>query len=86
MTEKKLELAWEAVQDIYTTHANIYAYKFGIPTFCSFGETTYLIKITGKKIQAFYDKDEEKMESEKALKEIDKSVEVKDVDEFFKNL
>lgn len=55
---KNLELAWEAVQDIYTTHANIYAYRYGLKTFCSFGEKTYLIKIAEKKIQAFYDRDE----------------------------
>lgn len=56
---KKLELAWEAVQDIYTTYANIYAYRFGLKTFCSFGEQTYLIKIAQKKIQAFYDPSEQ---------------------------
>jgi phosphohistidine swiveling domain-containing protein len=56
--QKTLELAWEAVQDIYTTHANIHAYRHGLKTFCSFGENTYLIKISKKKIQAFYDAEE----------------------------
>jgi len=67
MKEIQLELAWEAIQDFYTTYANIEAHKEGLPSFCSFGEKTYLIKMSKKRIQAFYDKNEMEISSEKGL-------------------
>ena len=64
----QLELAWEAVQDVYTTYANIYAYQH-LKNFCSFGEDTYLIKISKKNIQAFYDVSGVGKQSELGLKD-----------------
>jgi pyruvate,water dikinase len=63
-----LELAWEAVQDVYTTYANIYAYQH-LKDFCSFGEDTYLIKIKERSIQAFYDVSEVGRQSEFGLRD-----------------
>jgi len=65
----QLDLAWEAIQDLYTTYANIWAYKYGLSKFCSFGEKTYLIKITRKRIQAFYDKNETTRASKNGLQD-----------------
>ncbi len=65
----KLSLSWEAVQDFYTTYANIVAYKDGIKKFCSFGEKTYLIKMSNKKIQAFLDEKESEQSAELGLKD-----------------
>lgn len=68
MTEEiQLELAWEAIQEFYVTYANINAYKEGLPSFCSFGEKTYLINMSKRKIQAYYDKNDMVAASERGL-------------------
>ncbi len=70
MVNINLELAWEAIQEIYPTYANIFAYKKnGLPTFCSFGEKTYLIKISKRKVEAYYDVNELEKASEDGLKD-----------------
>ena len=69
----KLELAWEAVQDVYATHANIQAYRYRLRTFCSFGEKTYLMKVVERSIQAFYDPDESRVMAQLGLQDFLKS-------------
>lgn len=64
----RLELAWEAIQDIYTTSANIYAYRYGLKKFSPFGESTHLIKISRKKTQAYYDANEEEKAAREGLR------------------
>ncbi|GEM_PF-3614303 len=53
-----LDLAWEAVQSIYTTYSNTLAYHGGLQKFCSFAEQTALIKITKRHVQGYYDAEE----------------------------
>jgi len=66
----KLERAWEAIQDIYTTYANINAYKYGMPEFCNFMEDTFIITLDdGKKIKAYYNPKETEKVQERGLKD-----------------
>jgi len=64
---KELELAWEAVQEIFDTEANIQAYLGPIQSFCSYAESTYLIKIAGRNVAAYYDRYEMQIAGEKRL-------------------
>lgn len=64
---KKLELAWEAVQEILDTEANVQAYLGHLQSFCSYAESTYLIKIEKRKVAAYYDKHEMEAAGEKRL-------------------
>lgn len=66
---KQLELAWEAIQEIYPTEANIQAYLGGIQEFCSYAEDTHLIRISHRKVAAYYDKEQMNIASEKRLQD-----------------
>ena len=54
---------------MYTTEANIYTYAHGLRDWCSFVEKTYLIKISKKHIQAFYDAAEAQAAAQGGLKD-----------------
>ncbi len=69
MLDINLEQAWEGIQDIYCTHANIYAYRYGLKTFCSFGESTYIITSSKKKVAGYYNKKEFGLAQEKGLED-----------------
>ncbi len=64
---KELELAWEAIQEIFDTEANVQAYLGPIQSFCSYAESTYLIKIAERKVAAYYDRREMEVAGDKRL-------------------
>lgn len=66
-TAPKLELAWEAIQEMCPTEANIQAYLGRIQEFCSYAEDTHLITISHRKAAAYYDSEQMKIAGEKRL-------------------
>lgn len=69
MEQISFGLAWEVIQDFYTTYANIVAYRVGSKQFCTFGEQTYVIFMKDRKIKAYYDEKEFKTSKKNGLRD-----------------